>query len=55
MENLDADIELTREAVADSEMHAIHHVNNLDELSALWHECAALQGQIDELYKILLG
>jgi hypothetical protein len=48
------DLELTREAILDPEMHAIQHDNNLDELNAVWHELDALQGQIDELYKIIL-
>jgi hypothetical protein len=50
----DLDIDITREAVSDPDVHAIHHVNNLDELNALWSECEALQNQIDELYKIIL-
>jgi len=48
------DLELTREAILDPEMHAIQHDNGLDELNAVWHELEALQSQIDALYKILL-
>jgi hypothetical protein len=36
-------------------LHAIHHINNLDELNDIWHECEALQNQIDELHKIVLA
>jgi|BarGraNGADG00211_3_1021988.scaffolds.fasta_scaffold128904_1 hypothetical protein len=34
-------------------MHAIHHVNNLDEIDALWREVEAIHTQIDELYVIM--
>jgi hypothetical protein len=35
MTDTDTDIETTREAIADDEMHASHHLNSLEEINAL--------------------
>lgn len=51
---MDTDIDTTREAIADDDMHALHHVNNVDEHSDLWAEIEALQGQLDLIFERLL-
>jgi hypothetical protein len=40
MTDTDTDIEMTREAIADDEMHASPRLNSLKEITALWHLCS---------------
>jgi hypothetical protein len=37
MTDTDTDIEMTREAIGDGEMHASPSLNSLKEITALWH------------------
>jgi len=40
MTDTDTDIEMTREVIADDEMHASPRLNSLKEITALWHLCS---------------
>ena len=54
MTDTDTDIETTREAIADDEMHASHHLNNLEEINALWHLCDSQQEQLDSIHALVI-
>lgn len=54
MTDTDTDIETTREAIADDEMHASHHLNSLGEINALWHLCDSQQEQLDSLHALVI-
>ncbi len=54
MTDTDADIETTREAIADDEMHASHRLNSLEEINALWHPCDSQQEQLDSLLALAI-
>lgn len=53
LETVDLDLELTRDAIANEDMHAIQHVNSVDEIDMLWHEVEALHVEHDELYRVV--
>ena len=50
----DLDLETTRNAIADDDLHAIYHANQVDDLDSAWRTIESLQDQIDELYKLLI-
>jgi|GEM_PF-1029322 len=52
-EDIDLDLELTRDAIANDDMHAIQHVNSVDEIDMLWRELGSLQKEHDDLYRIV--
>jgi hypothetical protein len=54
MTDTDTDIETTREAIADDEMHASHHLNNMGEIDTLWHLCDSQQEQLDSLHALVI-
>jgi len=49
------DIDSMRETVANSDMHAMHHLFSVDERGDMWGAIENLQDQIDSLYKELIA
>jgi hypothetical protein len=48
------DEEITEAAISEPWRHASHHLNNLEEINALWHLCESQQEQLDSLHALMI-
>jgi hypothetical protein len=51
---MDTDEEITEDAISEPWRHASHHLNNLDEINALWQLCDSQQEQLDSLHALVI-